>query len=105
MTPEELDEMVKEIEELWDNSFIPREDIDKMTKGYKVHKIYEYGPFREIKLYVYTHKDNRREVLYVVQNASTGVYKLVTKSWSKAEALAKQLAQRYKALNSLFGWW
>jgi len=97
----ELDEKVKEIEGLWDDRFIPYDIVQKMTKGYKLHKEYHYGKFKEVSVLWYK-KGNSN--LYIIRNNTTGVYKLITEDWKRAESLARQLANRYNALSSLFGW-
>lgn len=97
-----LDEKVKEIEELWDDSFIHPDVVKKLVEGYKFHKRYDYGTFKEVSILVYKRD---KKYLYVVRNNSTGVYKLVTENWKRAESLAKRLADRYRALNRLFGVW
>jgi len=100
MNLHKLDEKVKEIEELWSKKVISPEEVKKATEGYELHKQYDYGTFREVSVLVYKKGEKR---LFVVRNNATLAFKLITDEWSEAESLARQLADRYKALNSLFG--
>lgn len=96
----ELEERIQEIEEMWVEGTVTEDDVKRATDGFTLHKEYLYGRFGEASLFVYKRGGDR---IYVVRNNVTGAYKLITDKWKEAEGLARQLANRYRMLNALFG--
>lgn len=96
----QIEEMLREAEDLWISDIIDTQIREKLLDGYKLHKEYRFGKYEEISLNVWK---NGSKKLYEVINNVTGVVKLITKNWNEAYGVAKQLAQRYRIFNKIFG--
>ncbi|MGB9813514.1 MAG: hypothetical protein ACPLRZ_07715 [Thermovenabulum sp.] len=96
----ELEERIREAEELWVADFIDSDERMKILKGYKLQKTYWFGKYRDITLNVWTRGKNK---FFEVVNCSTGATKCITKSYPEAYGIARQLAGRNGTLYKLLG--